>query len=111
MVSLAWPPRRPPKILASYIQQPSEAHQVKVAAEVAHPHLVKQNFRRKQQRHTEEVHKRIEKAEKWGRTGACAKQGALIWVLSTHILRKNISSPEKDQWRQARARAWISGTN
>jgi hypothetical protein len=31
--------------------------------------------------------------------------------LSTHILRKNISSPEKDQWRQARARAWISGTN
>ena len=31
--------------------------------------------------------------------------------LSTHILRKNISSPNKDQWRQARARAWISGTN
>jgi hypothetical protein len=31
--------------------------------------------------------------------------------LSTHILRKNISSPEKDQWRQARARAWVSGTN
>ena len=32
-------------------------------------------------------------------------------ALSTHILRKNISSPEKDQWRQARARAWVSGTN
>jgi hypothetical protein len=32
---------------ASYIQQSSEAYQVKVAAEVAHPHLVKQNFRRK----------------------------------------------------------------
>jgi hypothetical protein len=31
--------------------------------------------------------------------------------LSTHVLRKNRSSPEKqDQWRQARARAWISGT-
>ena len=51
---------------ASYIQQSSEAYQVKVAAEVAHPHLVKQNFRRKQQRHKEEVQKRIEKAEKWG---------------------------------------------
>jgi hypothetical protein len=38
---------------------------------------------------------------------------AQIWQrgLSTHILRKNISSPEKDQWRQARARAWVSGTN
>jgi hypothetical protein len=46
---------------ASYIQQPSEAYQVKVAAEVAHPHLVKQNFRRKQQRHKKEVQKRIEK--------------------------------------------------
>jgi hypothetical protein len=32
-------------------------------------------------------------------------------ALSTHILRKNIFSPEKDQWRQARARAWVSGTN
>ena len=31
-------------------------------------------------------------------------------ALSTHILRKNISSPEKDQWRQARARAWASGS-
>ena len=51
---------------ASYIQQSSEAYQVKVAAEVAHPHLVKQNYRRKQQRHKEEVQKRIEKAEKWG---------------------------------------------
>ena len=51
---------------ASYIQQSSEAYQVKVAAEVAHPHLVKQGYRRKQQRHKEEVQKRIEKAEKWG---------------------------------------------
>ena len=39
---------------------------MKVAAEVAHPHLVKQGYRRKQQRHKEEVQKRIEKAEKWG---------------------------------------------
>jgi hypothetical protein len=34
-----------------------------VAAE-AQPHLLKQNYRRKQQSHKEEVQKRIEKAEK-----------------------------------------------
>jgi hypothetical protein len=33
-------------------------------------HLVKQGYRRKQQRHKEEVQKRIEKAEKWG-DGVC----------------------------------------
>jgi hypothetical protein len=56
---------------------------VKVAAEVAHPHLVKQNYRRKQQRHKEEVQKRIEKAEKWG-DGVC-KASTLELGLKTEV--------------------------
>ena len=52
-----------------------------------------------------------EDGERRKRTALCCRQTATQKRLSTHILRKNISSPEKDQWRQARARAWVSGTN
>jgi hypothetical protein len=46
-----------------------------------------------------------------GDASATASSRASQNLLSTHILRKNRSFPEKDQWRQARARAWVSGTN
>ena len=50
---------------ASYVQQASEQHQCKHAAEQAHPYLVDQAHNRMKKRNKEEIQKRIVKSEVW----------------------------------------------
>ena len=53
------------KKAASYVQQASEQHQCKLAAEQAHPYLIDQKHHRMKKRNKEEIQKRIVKSEVW----------------------------------------------